>query len=257
MQCSTILSSGTVPVASPSSATLISRHRQLGARSAQQHAYMQQCSYRTCTPVTAFKVHDPDPCAVDGGHVLGLRFEVMSRGQFLQPYYLMLNRPFSHAKHHLRVHRHTIPPGVPLAGLAARYLPAPANYPGDETQQQPQQHLDGLARALRREIMRYHNRLGVSADLRRRLGLHEKTPADVSANSVVEVGIADIEAKQIKLTWADERSGRLVMDDDGNVLKLVVFGGQGRDWDTAKKLFGKYDRMEDIARKLQEHGAGD
>ncbi|KAM4064950.1 cenp-O kinetochore centromere component domain-containing protein [Hirsutella rhossiliensis] len=262
IQCSTILSSSTVPAAatsSPSSSTLALHrrptHSKLGARSAQQLAYMQQCGYRTCTPVTAFKVHDPDPCAVDGGHVLGLRFEVMSRGQFLQPYYLMLNRPFSHAKYHLRVHRHTIPPAVPLAGLAARHLPAPIKVQGDE-EHQPGQDLDRFARALRREIMRYHNRLGVSADLRRRLGLHEKTPAQVSANSIVEVGIADIEAKQIKLTWADERSGRLVMDDDGNILKLAVFGGHGRDWDMAKELFGKFDRMEDIARKLQEHGDG-
>lgn len=241
-----------------SSSALARRRRsappRLGARSAQQLAYLQQCSYRACTPVTAFKVHDPDPCAVDGGHVLGLRFEVMMRGQFLQPYYVMLNRPFSHAKTHLRVHRHTIPPAVPLAGLAARLLPAPTNPQADEDQQ-PRQDLDGFARALRREIMRYHNRLGVSADLRRRLGLHIKA-TDVSANSIVEVGIADIEAKQIKLTWADERSGRLVMDDDGNVLKLVIFGEQGRDWGTAKELVGRFDRMEDIARKLQEHGAG-
>ena len=40
---------------------------------------MQQCLYRTVNPVTAFKVLDPDPNAVDDGHVLGLRFEVMSR----------------------------------------------------------------------------------------------------------------------------------------------------------------------------------
>lgn len=101
--------------------------------------------------------------------------------------------------------------------------------------------------------MRYHNRLGVSADLRRGLGLHERTSADLAASDIVEVGIADIEAKQIRLTWADERSGRVVMDDDGKVLKLVVFGKQGRDWETTKELYGNYGRIEDVTKKLQEY----
>ena len=227
----------------------------LNKRSSQQHAYIQQCVYRVSAPVTAFKIHDPDPNAVDGGHVLGLRFEIMSRGQFLRPYYVMLNRPFSGSKH-LRVHRHTVPPAVPLAGLAARHLPAPKA--ADEGGNEPargHQDLDRFVRTLRREIVRYHNRLGVSADLRRRLGLHDASRASIKANSVVEVGIADIEAKQIKIAWADERSGRLIMDDDGNVQKLVVFSAQGRDWETTKELFGKHDRMEDIAQRLEEHGA--
>ncbi|POR36858.1 Uncharacterized protein TPAR_02953 [Tolypocladium paradoxum] len=260
IQCSTILSSTSTQsiiqsAASPASSSLIRRPKrtdpsrsQLSSRSAQQHAYIQQCIYRISTPVTAFKIHDPDPNAVNGGHVLGLRFEVMSRGQFLRPYYVMLNRPFPGSRH-LRVHRHTIPPAVPLAGLAARHLPPPK----PEGDDQPRQDLERFVRTLRRDITRYHNRLGVSADLRRRLGLHDATEASASANSVVEVGIADIEAKQIRVSWADERSGRLVMDDDGNVRKLLVFGRQGRDWEMTKELFGKCDRMEDIARRLEEH----
>ncbi|KND88100.1 hypothetical protein TOPH_07266 [Tolypocladium ophioglossoides CBS 100239] len=259
VQCSTILSSTSTQrliqsAASSASSSLIRRPKRtnpsrskLSSRSTQQHAYTQQCIYRISTPVTAFKIHDPDPNAVDGGHVLGLRFEVMSRGQFLRPYYVMLNRPFPSSTH-LRVHRHTIPPAVPLAGLAVRHLPSPRPE-GDE---QPRQDLERFVRTLRREVTRYHNRLGVSADLRRRLGLHGATEASAPANSVVEVGIADIEAKQIKLAWADESSGRLIMDDDGNVRKLVVFGRRGRDWDMTKELFGKYDRMEDIARRLEE-----
>ncbi|PNY28965.1 Uncharacterized protein TCAP_01118 [Tolypocladium capitatum] len=258
IQCSTLLSSTSTQgmiqsAASPESSSLTRRPRRgnasrsaLRSRSAQQHAYVQQCIYRICTPVTAFKIHDPDPNAVDGGHVLGLRFEVMSRGRFLRPYYVMLNRPFPRSRH-LRVHRHTIPPAVPLAGLAARHLPPP----GPQGDEQPRQDLERFVRTLRRETTRYHNRLGVSADLRRRLGLHDATGASVSASSVVEVGIADVEAKQIKLTWADERSGRLVMDDDGNVRKLLVFGRQGRDWETTKELFGRYGRMEDIASRLE------
>jgi central kinetochore subunit Mal2/MCM21 len=210
---------------------------------------MQQCIYRISVPVTAFKVRDPDPNAVDGGHVLGLRFEIMSRGQFLRPYYVMLNRPYSGSKH-LRVHRHTVPPAVPLAGLAARHLPQPSRTAGSSIS--ADQDLDRFVRTLRREIVRYHNRLGVSADLRRRLGLHERSEQIPSPNALVEAGIADIEAKQINLTWANNRTGRLVMDDDGNVVKFVVFGSEGRDWEASSAVFDKNDGIEDVARKLEE-----
>ena len=219
----------------------------LAKRAAQQQAYIHQCLHRISNPVTAFKVRDPDPKAVDKGNVLGLRFEVMSRGQFLRPYYVMLNRPFSNSKH-LRVHRHTIPPAIPLGGLAARYLPAPPRRRDRKTEQD----LEHFVRALRREIVRYHNRLGVSADLRRGLGLHKQSLEEVSADNIVEMGIADIEAKQIKLTWADERNGRLVMDDDGRVIKVAIFDKEGRDWETAKGLLTNGEHIEDVARRLEE-----
>jgi central kinetochore subunit Mal2/MCM21 len=99
--------------------------------------------------------------------------------------------------------------------------------------------------------MRYHNRLGISADLRRALGLHQITEGDTGPTTIVEVGIADIEAKQIKLTWADERNGRLVMDDDGKVTKLSVFGVDGRDWETTKSLFDRPQRIEEVVEKLR------
>ncbi|KAF7551148.1 hypothetical protein G7046_g7797 [Stylonectria norvegica] len=213
-----------------------------------QRAHIQQCLHRICTSVTSFKVHDPDPNAVGGGHVLGLRFEIMSKSQFLRPYYVMLNRPYFNSTH-LRVHRHTLPQAIPLAGLAARHLPAPR----PESDSPPEQDLERFVRTMRREIVRYHNRLGVSADLRRGLGLHKAPAKTVSASDIVDVGIADIEAKQIRFSWADERSGRVVMDNDGKVLKLLIFGKKGRDWETTKELYGKYERVEDVTKRLQEY----
>lgn len=224
-----------------------SPRKKLAKRSSQQQAYMQQCAYRISTSVTAFKVHDPDPNAVDSGRVLGVRFEIMSAGQFLRPYYVMLNRPFAN-KRILRVHRHTIPPAIPLNGLAARHLPQPPKR-GSGRQQQ-RQDLERFVRTLRREIMRYHNRLGVTADLRRSARLTEQRQADSEIPAIVDVGVADVEAKQIRLTWADDRSGRIVMDDDGKVLKFAIFGPEGRDWETAKELMGNHERVEDIVETL-------
>lgn len=286
IECSTVLSSPSIrdaliaslnPQPTPKTAALrprkprksVDRDEQvLLARSRQQEAYNQQCLYRIAASVTAFKVHDPDPNAVDGGHVLGLRFEIMTRGQFLQPYYVMLNRPYSTHGKFLRVHRHTVPPAIPLAGLAARHLPAPKQQQQqqqtEEDESAPKQDLERFVKALRREIMRYHNRLGVSADLRRSLGAHSNkqmamTAADESvlpSNAIVDVSIADTEAKQIRLTWADERNGRLVMDDDGKVVKFMVFGAEGRDWETTRQLKDSPGRVEDIAKMLEEYVAG-
>ncbi|EGX95319.1 Centromere protein Cenp-O [Cordyceps militaris CM01] len=225
----------------------------LQKRSAQQAAYMQQCAYRIATPVTAFKIRDPDPHAVDAGHVLGLRFEVMSQGHFLRPYYVMLNRPWPASPAHLRVHRHTVPPAVPVGGLATRYLPPPRA--ADAAQAQTAQDLDRFARALRREIMRFHNRLGLTADLRKTLGLQRKGRAEetLTDRHVVEAGIADVEAKHVKLAWADGRSGRILMDQDGKVEKFVVFGPEGRDWRMTRLVFDTGDGVDDIARKLRRY----
>ncbi|KAJ3521349.1 hypothetical protein NM208_g13330 [Fusarium decemcellulare] len=256
VETSTILASSSTQSLLKPSGSFLSRNKsssraKLLSESDKQKAYVQQCLYRICSSVTSFKVHDPDPNAVDGGHILGLRFEVMSKGQFLRPYYVMLNRPYFNSKH-LRVHRHTLPPAIPLSGLAARHLPAPR----PESDDPPQQNLDRFVRTLRREIVRYHNRLGVSADLRRGLGLHDKAADNIMPDDIVEVGIADIQAKQIRFSWADDRSGRVVMDDDGNILKLMMFGREGRDWETTKELYGKYDRIEDVTKTLQAYVNG-
>ncbi|KAF9776176.1 hypothetical protein IL306_005674 [Fusarium sp. DS 682] len=216
-----------------------------------QNAYNQQCLYRIGSSVTAFKVQDPDPNAVDRGHVFGLRFEVMSKSRFLLPYYVMLNRPYFNSNY-LRIHRHTLPPAIPIAGLATRYLPAPR----PESDKSPQQNIDRFVRTLRREIARYHNRLGVSADLRRSLGLHDKIDDTVMPDDIVEVGIADIEAKQIRFSWADDRSGRVVMDNDGKVVKLMMFSREGRDWETTTELSGNYERVEDVVKILEAYVNG-
>ncbi len=267
IECSTILSSAPIQniiqdassTSAPSSLLKSAPNARapdtasLQKRSAQQAAYMQQCTYRIAAPVTAFKIRDPDPNAVDGGHVLGIRLEVMSQGHFLRPYYVMFNRPYPDAARHLRVHRHTVPPAIPVGGLAARHLPAPR--PDAAAQQQTTQDLDRFARALRREVARFHNRLGLTADLRKTVGLRRKGRGAVTPRDVVEAGIADVEAKHVKLAWADGRSGRILMDQDGKVEKFVVFGPEGRDWRMTRLLFDPRDGVDDIARKLQRYAA--
>ncbi|KAI3392773.1 hypothetical protein diail_5209 [Diaporthe ilicicola] len=228
----------------------------LQERLEKQIAYDQHCLYRACAGITTFRVRDPDPNAVDGGNVLGVRIEVMMRSRFLRPYFVLLNRPYSgneQRRRLLRVHRHTVPPCIPLSGLAARHLPAPRTGGGNgHAGPEKRQDLSRFVRCLRRDIVRYHNRVSVIADLRRAVGLDGKRDAEELAegSSLLAISAADVEAKQVRIDWKDGRSGRLIIGDDGDVVKLVVLGDMGRDRELTRQLLSDGSRLEDVARKL-------
>ncbi|KAF3061599.1 putative cenp-o kinetochore centromere component protein [Daldinia childiae] len=227
-----------------------SRLQELLTRADEQNAHKQQCLYRTCASITTFKVRDPDPNAVDGGNVLGLRFEVMSKSRFLRPYYVMLNRPYPNSRF-LRIHRHTVPQCIPLSGLTARYLPPPVAK--DEDNDMPKrQDLSSFVRALRRELVRYHNRTAVIGDLRSMAGLESKKgKAKELEVPITDISAADAQAKQIRVEWNDGRSGRLVMDDDGDIVKMVVQGEDGQDRETMRQFLGGSLRVEDVVKQLE------
>jgi central kinetochore subunit Mal2/MCM21 len=217
-------------------------------QSDKQVAHQQQSLYRACASITALKIHDPDPNAVDEGNVLGLRFEVMSRSRFIRPYYVMLNRPYPQSRH-LRVYRHTVPPYIALNGLAARYLPAPG--PRDDDQETWKQDLPRFARALRRELVRYQNRITSIGDLRKAAGLGNGRPKGKRTGTpITDISAADAEAKQIRLEWEDGCTGRLVMDDDGKILMAVAQRGNERDRTSIREFLGNSARIEDLVRHL-------
>lgn len=287
LQATTLLTtSPTRQAIAADSTTSTTSIRDLQARSEKQHAHDQQCLYRACAGITTFRVRDPDPNAVDGGNVLGVRIEVMTRAKFMRPYYVLLNRPYrgvgvggggggarqqggrEDGTRFLRVHRHTVPPCIPLGGLAARYLPAPtsskpvdvdgvdhqdADGGGGGGGQRRRQDLPRFVRCLRREIVRYHNRVAVIADLRRAVGLdgRRRDAGELAGRSpLLGISAADAEAKQVRVDWKDGRSGRLVVGDDGDVVKLVVFGERGRDREMTRELLSGGSRLEDVARRL-------
>ena len=199
-------------------------------------------------------MRDPDPNAVDGGKVLGVRIEVMNRAKFIRPYYVLLNRPYGDSRG-LRVHRHTVPPCIPLSGLAARYLPPPAKADdGEQQRSAKKQDLARFVRTLRREIVRYHNRIAVIADLRKAVGLDAKKKKgrkSLDESPLLDISAADPEAKQVKVEWRDGRTGRLIIGDDGEVVKLLVFEGKSRDRDATRELLGEgTTRLEDLAKKM-------
>ncbi|KAK6196526.1 hypothetical protein LQW54_011467 [Pestalotiopsis sp. IQ-011] len=227
-----------------------STRSRLLAESDKQVAHQQQSLYRACASITALKIRDPDPNAVDGGSVLGLRFEVMSRSRFIRPYYVMLNRPYAKSQH-LRIHRHTVPPSIAVSGLAARHLPAPRpDKDGHETQVQD---LPRFARALRRELVRYQNRITTIGDLRKAAGLgsgNARHPEEDDDSALADISAVDAEAKQVRLEWEDGRIGRLVMDDDGKISKVIVQRESERDRQRVRGLLGNSIHIQDLVRRL-------
>ncbi len=213
-----------------------------------QAAHNQECLYRITAGVTTFKVRDPDPYAVDQGAVVGVRIEAFQGGRYVRPYYVFLNRPFDDSGI-LRVHRHTVPPCIPLAALAERWLPAP-NRVGDLLKKK--QSLTRFIRALKLQITAYHNRVAVIASMRNAFGLESKrgNKGKGRESGLADVSAADAEARQIRLEWLDGRIGRAVMDDKGQMAKCVVIGEQGRDRDTERRILGGDSRVEGLAERL-------
>lgn len=198
-------------------------------------------------------MRDPDPNAVDGGNVLGIRIDVSTHGKFNRPYYVMLNKPWPGTEL-LRVHRHTMPPCIPLAALAQRHLPhgkfnvAMSDMSGTGKKQDLRQ----FVRALRKEVMGYHNRTAVIKSLRKEFKLDEKVSKKGKGREkvIADISGADAEAKQVRIEWVDGRIGRAVMDERGEVSKCVVIGEEGRDRETERRVLG--GGMEGIGERLRE-----
>lgn len=150
-----------------------------------------------------------------------------------------------------------MPPCIPLSGLAARHLPPPAaneDDADDDAAKPRKQDLSSFARALRRELVRYHNRAAAIGDMRKAAGLgSKKAPDQESDASIVDISAADAEAKQISLQWRDGRSGRLVMNDDGEIVKMVVQGDNGQDRETVRQFLGGAARIEEVYGRLKSH----
>ncbi|KAL9116579.1 MAG: hypothetical protein Q9187_006897, partial [Circinaria calcarea] len=217
-----------------------------------QRQQNEQNTYRLATGATLFESHDPDPHAPDSGRAIGVRIEVFDRSSrtFGKPHYLLLNRPYPSSSA-LRVHRHTIPPCIPLPALAARYLPSPPSTSsvGDEdadvevlkTRKARKQDLPRLVRELRREIISYQRRQEIVRKLR-----EEFTVGATERSELKDVKATDAEVTDIRIDWRDGKVGRIRMSKTGQVEKVLVIGEDGqRDRATERKI-EVGGRIEDV-----------
>jgi central kinetochore subunit Mal2/MCM21 len=169
----------------------------------------------------------------------------------------MLNKPFP-TSDSLRVHRHTIPPCIPLSSLASQYLPVPKA--SGEVLKAKKQDLQLFMRAIRREVVGYHNRTSVIKTLRKEFKLDDDASVSKKGKGrekvIVDISAADAEAKQVRIEWVDGRIGRCVVGDGGEVIKCVVIGDEGRDREVERRMLGEAGlgeaRMEEIGERLRE-----
>jgi central kinetochore subunit Mal2/MCM21 len=184
--------------------------------------------------------------------VLGIRIEAFASGKFTRPYYVFLNKPYEGQKKILRVHRHTVPPCIPLAALAARYLPTPS-VAASEALKFRKQDLPRFVRCLRREVANYHNRVAVIAGLRKAFGLDNKKGKNKGKGKELvmrDITAADAEARQIRFEWVDGRIGRAVVDSTGGIQKCVIIGEAGRDREMERRILGGNGRLEGLAERM-------
>lgn len=222
------------------------------ATAANQSLHNQENTYRACASITTFNIKDPDPYAVDSGHVLVIRIDVCSTGKYIRPYYIMINKPFPGSKL-LRVHKHTVPPCIPIDALAQRYLPTGKGV-SESIQRTSGKRQDVIqfARAIRKEAISYQNRMAVIKSMRKSFALDERKSRKETGTGLSDVSAADAEAKQVRVEWADGRIGRFVVSDKGDVEKCVIIGEEGRDRENERRVLGGNSRMEGVADRLKE-----
>ncbi|KAI9821487.1 MAG: hypothetical protein M1832_003334 [Thelocarpon impressellum] len=235
-------------------------------RATLQAKHGQQCLYRLGAGATMFEVKDPDPNAVGDGRVLGVRIEVFVAGNFLPPYYLLLNRPDGESSA-LCIHRSTIPARIPLPALSARHLgqalASAKSTDGSIKAAVPRQNLPRLVRELRRELVSYHMRTAAITSLGRRCGALNPdddngdgaggpSAARMSRYGITQISVEDAEARVIRLEWADGKIGRVRIGKGGAVQKCVVFGRAGRLRRVERRIMGGERRIEELAERLSE-----
>jgi central kinetochore subunit Mal2/MCM21 len=232
----------------------------------QQSKRNLQNVYRACAGVTAYQVQDPDPNAINNGNILGVSIDVAISGRFIETYHVMLNWKERDESKVLRIHKHTIPPCIPLQQLANKWLPQS----GKDVEVDPEQDLVRFGKLLRKELVSWHMRVKALDDIRKDAGLAQARPreeeedefehtgkilnafvSDDEASSDIEepiigdgiIRILDIESdaavRQITITWSDRRTAVLSVTKDGRVEKAVCRAKDGsRDQTLSRKVIG-------------------
>ncbi|ORX98669.1 Cenp-O kinetochore centromere component-domain-containing protein [Clohesyomyces aquaticus] len=237
-------------------------------------------TYHACAGVTAYKVKDPDPNAIDHGNILGVRIEVAIGGKYIETYNVLLNRPHPEDTATFRICHHTIPPCIPLQPLANRFLPMT----GNDATTMTEQNLEKFGKALRKELVSWHLRSAAVKSLRAEAGLSDKSseeeleqekeqyPVGRILNAFVSsdaedseeeeearrkrqsgpMNITEIEpdhsVREIRVTWSNGHIGIVRVSKDGQVEKGVVRDAAGqRVSSLERKTVG---RMEGLVHRL-------
>jgi len=109
----------------------------------QQSLAVLASAVRCTNGITAFRAQDPDPNALQGGQILGVRLDIFSTRQktFRPPYHLLFQ---VQGDGRLKLHKHTIPASIALKPMLAKHMG-------------PTQDVGQFARAIRRQLTMLSN----------------------------------------------------------------------------------------------------
>ncbi|EAT91827.2 hypothetical protein SNOG_00332 [Parastagonospora nodorum SN15] len=216
--------------------------------------------------VTAYKVKDPDPSAINNGNILGVSIDVSIGGKFIETYHVLLNWRERIGNRLLKIHKHTIPPCIPLQHLANKWLPTSWK----DAEIDPEQDLVRFGRLLRKELVSWHMRVKAVDDLKQEAGISSLKPRDANDGEVANAGqtlnafvsddeassdveedgieegpvrILDIEndaaVREITITWSDRRVAVMTVTKDGRIEKASCRARDGgRDISMSTKAIG-------------------
>ncbi|GAD92358.1 hypothetical protein AOR_1_352084 [Paecilomyces variotii No. 5] len=223
--------------------------------------------HRIAFSATTFPFTDPSPHA-KYRNLLGIRIDICRRdGRFSKPYYVLLKRDESDGKR-LRVHRHTIPAFISMEKLGHRYLPVPARGADGEIDEirvskTRKQNLSAFVRDLRQELVAWHLRSDAIDWLRERLklprsgsdsmqlgSLDENTPSNKLG--IISLSPTSLEARYVRLEWEDGRVGRFKISNNGEVVRVVIIGDNGRDKRTEDSMTSGNRRIESLLERLSQ-----
>jgi central kinetochore subunit Mal2/MCM21 len=243
---------------------------------------LQENVHRLALGVTSFPYIDPSP-ETSAVPLLGIRIDICSRGgRYDAPYYLHLKRKHQNDStselEELSVYRHTIPSHIPLRDYEAQYLPQRDEGYGseepNETSNSNKQDLHTFVRHVRKDLVSWTLRREAIEILAEKLGLVPKSteafdaggsdeyasfvaPTDKSNDSVFKtVAATAVEARFVRVVWANDRLARVKISDKGFVERAIVFGevdGQERRMKaTENVLVGDgLVRIEELAERLR------
>ncbi|KAF2704052.1 hypothetical protein K504DRAFT_473701 [Pleomassaria siparia CBS 279.74] len=250
-------------------------------RIAAQQRRITENTYRACAGATAYKVRDPDPHAVNNGHILGVRIEVAIRGRFIETYHVHFNRPNPRYKLMLKIHHHTIPSCIPLQALRNKWLPVTDK----DKSVMVEQKLIEFGKTLRRELVAWHLRTEAVDKLRVEAGLGDKGTREKEERETAVMGkvlnafvssddedededdvdqdaesqrrnahekIIDVDAdmgvREISIAWSNGLTGVFGVTKDGNIDKAAVTTSGGvRVPEVARRALG---RIEGLVQRL-------
>jgi central kinetochore subunit Mal2/MCM21 len=169
--------------------------------------------YRACAGVTAYKVKDPDPHAVNDGNILGVSIDVSVAEKFIETYHVLLSVRDKEGKKLLSIHKHTVPPCIPLQQLAARWLPGS----GKDEEYDPEQDLVRFGRLLRKELVSWNMRVDAVEKLKKEAGLtrQRRDSEDLitaSTSKVLNAFVSDDDASSEIGASEDEGGGARILE---------------------------------------------